>query len=81
MVSIKKSLLKRLLIRYGFAVGLVAVAFLLRLVLTRYIGPGWPTYITFYPAVMLVATVAGLWPGIVATVGARWLWTIGSCPQ
>jgi signal transduction histidine kinase len=67
MLGIQKSLLKRLLIRYGFAVGMVAGAFLLRRVLTAYIGPGWPTYITFYPVVMLVATVAGLWPGVVAT--------------
>ena len=70
MLSIQKGLLKRLLIRYGSAVGMVAAAFLLRLVLTTYVGPGWPTYITFYPAVMLVAMVAGFWSGVVATVVA-----------
>jgi signal transduction histidine kinase len=70
MLSIQKGLLKRLLIRCGLAVGMVAVAFLLRWVLTTYVGPGWPVYITFYPAVMLVATVAGFWPGVVATAVA-----------
>jgi K+-sensing histidine kinase KdpD len=47
---------------------MVAAAFLLRQVLTAYGGPRLPTYITFYPAVMLVAMVAGFWPGIVATM-------------
>ena len=70
MLRIQKGLLKRFLIRCGFAVGLVAVGFLLRRVLTTYVGPGWPTYITFYPAVMLVAMVAGFWPGVLATVAA-----------
>ena len=70
MLSIQKGSLKQLLIRYGFAVGLAAVAFLLRRLLTTYVGPGLPTYITFYPAVMVVATVAGFWPGVLATVVA-----------
>jgi len=67
MLSSQKDLLKRPLIRYGFAVSAVAAAFLLRQGLTAYGGPGLPTYITFYPAVMLVAIVAGFWPGVVAT--------------
>ena len=33
-------------------------------------GPGLPTYITFYPAVMLVAMIVGWGPGILATVAA-----------
>jgi signal transduction histidine kinase len=67
MLAIQKGLLKRLLIDYGFTVSAVAAAFLLRLGLTAYGGPDLPTYITFYPAVMLVAIVAGFWPGVVAT--------------
>ena len=66
-MSIQRGLLNRPLIRYGFAVSMAVLAFLLRLVLTAYGGPGLPTYITFYPAVMLVAIVAGFWPGLVAT--------------
>jgi len=57
VLRIKKLSLKRLSIRYGFAVAMVAAGFLLRRVLTIYVGPDWPTYITFYPAAMLVATV------------------------
>jgi signal transduction histidine kinase len=68
MLSIQKGLLKRSSISYGFAVCMVAAAFLLRQVLTAYGGPRLPTYITFYPAVMLAAMVAGFWPGIVATM-------------
>lgn len=67
MLSIQKGLLKRLLIHYGCAVSGVAAAFLLRQVLTAYGASGLPTYITFYPAVMLVAIMAGFWPGFVAT--------------
>jgi signal transduction histidine kinase len=67
MLSIQKGLLKRFLIRYGFTVSVVVASFLLYQVLTAYGGPGFPTYITFYPAVMLVAVVAGFWPGFVAT--------------
>ena len=67
MLSIQEGLLKQRLIRYGFAVCMVAAAFLVRQVLTAYGGPGLPTYITFYPAIMFVAMVAGFWPGLVAT--------------
>lgn len=55
-------------IRYGITIGVVAIAFLLRLVLTGWVGPGLPTYVTFYPAVMLVAIAFGLWAGLLATV-------------
>jgi signal transduction histidine kinase len=78
MVSIQNGSLKRPLIRYGLTVSVVAVAFLLRLVLTAYVGPALPTYITFYPAVMLVAIVFGFWAGLLATttvvvISAYWI--------
>ena len=57
-------------LRYGFALAAVAAACLLRLAFDHAAGAGLPTYITFYPAVMLVAFVAGIGPGIVATVAA-----------
>lgn len=64
--------------RYGFTIGVVSVAFLLRLVLTKWVGPGLPTFVTFYPAVMLVAIVFGLWAGLLATaivamISAYWI--------
>ena len=58
----------RISINYGSACLAVGASFLLRLVLTRWVGPGLPTYITFYPAVMLVALLIGMWPGIFATI-------------
>ena len=54
-------------LRYGFAVVAVAVGWSLRLALTALIGPGLPTYITFYPAVMVAALLCGFGPGILAT--------------
>ena len=67
MLSVQNGLLKRPWVRYGLTVIVVAVAFLLHQVLTTHGAAGLPTYITFYPAVMLVAIVAGFWPGFVAT--------------
>jgi len=58
----------RISINYGCASLAVGASFLLRLFLTRWVGPGLPTYITFYPAVMLVALLIGMWPGIFATI-------------
>ena len=40
----------------------------MRLALTAWVGPGLPTYITFYPAVILAAIVGGFGPGFVATI-------------
>jgi PAS domain S-box-containing protein len=45
----------------------VAAGFGLRVVLTAWAGPGLPTYITFYPAVMVAALLAGFGPGLLAT--------------
>ena len=55
------------ILRYGAAVLAVAAGLGLRLALTAWIGPGLPTYITFYPAVMIAALLAGFGPGFVAT--------------
>jgi PAS domain S-box-containing protein len=59
---------RRALSRYGSAVVAVALALLLRKLVTHRVGEDLPTYITFYPAVMLVAVFAGLGPGLAATV-------------
>jgi PAS domain S-box-containing protein len=59
--------LKRSLIGCGIAVGVVATAFLLRQLLTGFVGADLPTYLTFYPAVMLVAILAGFGAGLLAT--------------
>jgi PAS domain S-box-containing protein len=54
-------------LRYGLAVAAVAGAMGVRLALTAWFGPGLPAYITFYPAVMIVALLVGLGPGLIAT--------------
>jgi len=58
------------LARYVLALIAVAAAFLLRSELTRLAGGSLPTYITFYPAVMLSALLGGVGPGLLATVAA-----------
>jgi signal transduction histidine kinase len=53
-------------LRYGSAVAAVAAAFLGRLALAAWFGPGLPPYLTFYPAVLTVALIAGIGPGLLA---------------
>ena len=55
------------LLRYGGALLAVGVGYLIRVALMSLTGGHLPTYITFYPAVMAVALVAGFGPGLVAT--------------
>ena len=45
----------------------VAAALWLRVLLTEWVGSGLPTYLTFYPAIMVVALLAGIGPGLLAT--------------
>jgi diguanylate cyclase (GGDEF)-like protein/PAS domain S-box-containing protein len=54
--------------RYGFAFLGVGAALGLRLAIEAQLGLGLPTYITFYPVVMVVAVLGGLGPGLLATV-------------
>ena len=56
-----------IVLRYGSALPIVALAVVLRWRLEETVGP-LPTFILFYPAVLLVASVAGGGPGILATV-------------
>ena len=54
-------------IRYTFALAMVALAILVRHWLVSTFGP-LPTFVIFYPAVLLVASIAGGGPGIMATL-------------
>ena len=67
LANLRQQTLRGWMRRYSLALAVVAVAMGLRLALTAWVGPGLPTYITFYPAVMVVALLAGLGPGIAAT--------------
>jgi PAS domain-containing protein len=49
------------------AVVVVAASFLLRYFLVQGLGLELPLFIFFYPAVMVVAVLAGFWPGLLAT--------------
>ena len=59
---------RRPLIHYVLAVFAIIAAFILRRALEEYAGGSLPTYITFYPAVMIAALLAGFWAGLLATV-------------
>jgi PAS domain S-box-containing protein len=61
-----KALLKRPLARYCAGITAVVLAFILREVLARVTGPDFPEYVLFYPTVMVVALLAGLWPAVAA---------------
>jgi PAS domain S-box-containing protein len=61
------SIRRRWVLRYGLAFVAAAAGFGLRVALTAWTGPGLPTYITFYPAVMVTALLAGFGPGLLAT--------------
>ncbi|HUV68024.1 MAG TPA: PAS domain-containing protein [Terracidiphilus sp.] len=54
-------------VRYGLTVAVVAATFLLRWILVDRLGLVLPEFILCYPGIMLVAVVAGLGPGLLAT--------------
>jgi len=51
----------------GVAVGAAVLGLLWRLAMVKYLGSELPTYITFYPVVMLVGVLLGWWPGLLTT--------------
>jgi diguanylate cyclase (GGDEF)-like protein/PAS domain S-box-containing protein len=55
-------------LRFAFSIAIVLIAFLLRRYAVISLGAELPPFITFYPAVMIVAVLAGLWPGLLATL-------------
>ena len=68
MSETPRSALLRSAAPYAMATLVVAASFLLRLALVHGLGLQMPTFITFYPAIMIVAVLGGLWPGIFATL-------------
>jgi len=67
MFGLRQQTLFAWMLRYGFAVGATAAGWGMRLALAKWVGPGLPTFITFYPPLMVVALLAGLGPGLFAT--------------
>ncbi len=68
IAELRQPTLRSRAFQYGLPVVSVAMALGLRLVATVWVGRGLPTYITFFPAVMAVAVLAGLGPGLLATL-------------
>src|SRR5512133_3670626 len=66
----KTRVLSGVALRYGIAVAAVLAAFGLRLRLEAWVGTGLPTYVTFYPMVMVAALFGGVGPGLAATAAA-----------
>jgi PAS domain S-box-containing protein len=67
MPSFLNTVLNRPSARYIFAAATVSAACLIEQAMLAHISPELPTYLVFYPAVMLVGLLAGLWPGLLAT--------------
>lgn len=57
-------------VRYALALVAAGLAFVLRIAIVHFVGPGLPTYITFYPFIMFVAIFEGLGPGLLATMAS-----------
>jgi PAS domain S-box-containing protein len=62
-----RSRMVRHLLLYAAAILTVGAAYLLREALALATGPGLPPFITFYPAIVTVAFLAGFGPGLLAT--------------
>jgi len=70
MLDFHRDVIRVSLARYAIAILIVSVSFLLRFSLVRFLGVELPPFITLYPAVMLVAILGGLGPGLFATAMA-----------
>ncbi len=68
----ENSIFRKNYVRFSVAVVAVLAAFLLRWVMWLFLGKFLP-FITFYPAILLVALLSGLWPGVLATALATLL--------
>jgi PAS domain S-box-containing protein len=64
---------QRPFVRYLAGAVAVAFAFFLRETLMSAVGPDFPEYVLFYPTVMIVALLAGFWPGLIAVLTATGL--------
>jgi PAS domain S-box-containing protein len=68
MLENLKASLKKPFFRYLVSFGAVGVALLLRETMVSSLGPDFPEYLVFYPTIMTVALLAGLWPALISIV-------------
>ncbi len=66
--------------RYALAIVAVAASDAVRVGLEAWVGPGLPTFVTFYPAVMVAALLGGIGPGLLATVATALITDIWIMP-
>jgi PAS domain S-box-containing protein len=66
MIDSLRTFFNRPAFRYLGGVLAVIIAFLLREALTVVAGPDFPEYVVFYPTVMIVALLAGIWPALLS---------------
>jgi diguanylate cyclase (GGDEF)-like protein/PAS domain S-box-containing protein len=69
----EKRTFDRPLLGFIFAAAVVTAAFLVRQFLVLNLHLDLPPFITLYPAIMIVAVLFGLWPGLLATLLATLL--------
>jgi hypothetical protein len=60
MRDISRAALDKPFARYALAIVVVAASILLRYFLVQGLGLAMPTFITFFPAIIIVAVLAGL---------------------
>jgi PAS domain S-box-containing protein len=65
-----RSFFSRPVFRYLGGALAVVVAFFIREALTKFTGPDFPEYVVFYPTVMIVALLAGIWPALLSVLTA-----------
>jgi len=68
MPNFIKSAFDRHSVRYAMAIVVLAGAILLRYAIAEHFGSEFSPFMVFYPAVIIVALLAGLWPGLLAIV-------------
>lgn len=78
--ALQQATAHRVVLRWLLALGLFAVALAGRFALVGVLPPTGFPFLTFFPAVILGAWLAGLWPGLAVaalSVAAAWYWFIG----
>jgi diguanylate cyclase (GGDEF)-like protein/PAS domain S-box-containing protein len=73
MLKASKRKFYRSVLGFIFAAAVVTAAFLVRQFLLLYLHLDLPPLITLFPAIMIVAVLSGLWPGLLATLLATLL--------
>jgi len=69
----RKSLLNKPLVGYLSSVAAITLALIVREALAFLTGPDFPEYVLFYPTVMTIALLLGIWPALISILAATGL--------